>query len=131
MSTWLLLTIIFIGLALIVILKKLKAKTAYKRFFKKAIKSLFPENPEPLINEVEDIFVDLSKDTRFAAKSSNPVDRRLDFCAYFLALIKVLESKGSSFDQIRNICLEITIDYVSPKNALQKWLKRLPSNSLD
>ena len=126
MSTWLLLIIIFIGLAIIVILKKLKAKTAYKRFFKKVIKSHFPDNQDALIKEVEEVFADLSKDTKFAAKSTNPVDRRLDFCAYFLALIKVLENKGQSFEQIRSICLEITIDYVSPKNAMQKWLKQLP-----
>jgi hypothetical protein len=127
MNTWLLVTIIFIGLAVIVILKKIKAKTAYKHFFKKAIKSHFPDSPDALINEVEGVFANLSKDTRFAAKSSNPVDRRLDFCAYFLALIKVLENKGQSFEQIRSICLEITIDYVSPKNPLQRWLKRLPA----
>ncbi|HTD98191.1 MAG TPA: L-2-amino-thiazoline-4-carboxylic acid hydrolase [Mucilaginibacter sp.] len=127
MSAWLLLTIIFIALAVIVILKKSKAKTAYKHFFKKAIKGHFPGNPDALINEVEELFAGLSKDTQFASRSSNPVDRRLDFCAYFLALIKVLENRGLSFEQIRSICLEITIDYVSPKNTMQKWLKRLPA----
>src|SRR6185312_4369890 len=63
----------------------------------------------------------------FASRSKNPIDKRLDFSAYFLALIKVLERDGSSYEEIRSICLEITIDYVSPKNFLQKWLKRLPA----
>jgi len=98
----------------------------YKYFFKKAINQHFPGSSAALIAEVEQRFVRLSEDTKFAATSSNPIDRRLDFTAYFLALIKVLENNGLSYEQIRAICLEITIDYVSPKNRMQKWLKRLP-----
>jgi hypothetical protein len=104
----------------------MKRGTAYKHFFKKAINIHFPDDAVAMITEVEERFAELSKDTKFAATSSNPIDKRLDFCAYFLALIKTLERKGFSYEQIRAICLEITIDYVSPKNVIQKWLKRLP-----
>src|SRR6478609_9226885 len=104
----------------------MKGSTAYKRFFIKAINIHFPDDALAMISEVEVRFTELSKDTKFAATSSNPIDKRLDFCAYFLALIKTLERKGASYEQIRTICLGITIDYVSPKNFIQKWLKRLP-----
>jgi len=104
----------------------MKGNAAYKYFFKKAINRHFPGTAAKWIAEVEERFAVLSEDTKFAATSSNPIDRRLDFCAYFLALIKVLESKGLSYEQIKAICLEITIDYVSPKNRVQKWLKQLP-----
>jgi hypothetical protein len=104
----------------------MKGNAAYKYFFKKAINQHFPDNSAVLIAEVEERFARISEDTRFAATSSNPIDRRLDFTAYFLALIQVLENKGLSYEQIRTICLEITINYVSPKNFIQKWLKRLP-----
>ena len=100
---------------------------AYRKFFRKAIESHFPGEAAAMIISVEEHFAVISKDTQFAAKSSNPVDRRLDFSAYFLALIKVLEAKDVSYEQIRSICLEITIDYVSPKNFFKKWLKKLPA----
>ena len=65
--------------------------------------------------------------TRFASRSSNPIDRRLDFAAYFLALIQTLEKGNHSYEEIKTICLEVTYDYVRPKNAIQKWLKRFPA----
>src|SRR6185312_15036768 len=99
----------------------------YKAFFKKALNKHFPDRSGTLIAEVEERFAVIAEDTKFASRSKNPIDKRLDFSAYFLALIKVLERDGSSYEEIRSICLEITIDYVSPKNFLQKWLKRLPA----
>jgi hypothetical protein len=100
---------------------------AYRKFFRRAIESRFPGEAAAMIISVEEHFATISEDTRFAATSRNPVDRRIDFSAYFLALIKVLETKSISFEQIRSICLEITIDYVSPKNFFKKWLKKLPA----
>lgn len=105
----------------------MKKKTAFKKFFIKGLKSHFPDTHASLLSEVEERFSNISKDTRFATKSSNPMDKRLDFAAYFLALIQALENHGQSFEQIRRICLEITYDYVTPKNWVQKWLKRLPA----
>jgi hypothetical protein len=99
---------------------------AYRKYFTKVLNKHFPGDADALVAETDKRFAVLFKDVQFAAKSSNPVDRRLDFSAYFLALIQTLESKGQSYEQIRSICLEITYDYVWPKNALQKWLKQLP-----
>jgi len=102
------------------------ASKPYKKFFSRAIGKHFPADADEMIVETDMRFARLFKDVQFAAKSSNPVDRRLDFSGYFLALIQTLECRGQTFEQIRNICLEITYAYVWPKNALHKWLKQLP-----
>jgi hypothetical protein len=107
---------------------KNKPDTSFKRFFIKAIRKHFPRDSNALIHEVEERFTEISLDTRFASKSTNPLDKRLDFAAYFLALIQSLENKEFSYEEIKNLCLEITYDYVLPKNGLQRWLKRLPAN---
>ncbi len=99
---------------------------AFKKFFKRAIQKHFPGDSDSLIKGLEDRFNILSVDINFASASTNPIDKRLDFCAYFLALIQTLETKGQSYEQIKSICLEITYSYVSPRNALHRWLKRLP-----
>ena len=90
----------------------------------------FPSDGSVIVREVDERFKALSVDTQFASRSSNPIDRRLDFIAYFLALIQTLEGKNQCYDQIRNICLEITYDYVTPKNVFQEWMKKLPAKFL-
>ena len=99
---------------------------AFKVFFRKAIEKYFPDDPSETLHEVERRYQVIAQDTRFAATSPNPIDKRLDFCAYFLALIQVLENKNLSYEEIKKICLEITYAYVSPKNPFQRWLKKLP-----
>lgn len=99
---------------------------SYKKYFIKAIKHRFPESAKHIIADTDKNYQEISIDTKFAATSKNPIDKRLDFCACFLALIKTLEKQGETFETIRNICLEITIEYVNPKNKLQKLLKKLP-----
>ena len=84
-----------------------------------------------VLKEVNEHFKKLSVDTKFASSSSNPMDKRLDFSAYFLALIKTLENRNYSYEQIREICLEITYDYVTPKNGLQRFFRRLPPRLLN
>lgn len=98
----------------------------YKKYFIKAIQSYFPNTSEEIMAEVETNYQDISIDTQFATTSMNPIDKRLDFCAYFLALIKTLDKQGESFDKIRIICLNIVTEYVKPKNKWQAFLKRLP-----
>ena len=78
------------------------------------------------MNAIDARFPLIANDTKFAARSSNPIDRRLDFSAYFLATIQTLEAKGMSYSQIKEICLEIVYDYVAPKNKVQRWLKTIP-----
>jgi hypothetical protein len=98
----------------------------FRKFFVKAIEKKFPDDIAALVKELDQRFKVISADTKFASGSSNPMDKRLNFSAYFLALIQTLEGKNQSYEQIKAICLEVTSDYVSPKNAFQKWMKRLP-----
>jgi hypothetical protein len=98
----------------------------YKKYFVSSVRAHFPGAFEVIISETTTRYTKIAADTAFAAKSSNPIDRRLDFCAYFLALIKTLEFRGENYDVIRSLCLEIVHDYVRPKNALQRYLRKLP-----
>lgn len=98
----------------------------YKKYFLKALKNHFPTTENALMSTLERHYRVISKDTYFAASSSNPIDRRLDFCAYFLALIQTLDEKGESFETIRKISLEVVLEYVKPKNKLSEWAKRIP-----
>ncbi len=99
----------------------------YRKYFKAVIRIKYPLDSEYIIGEIENHYKIISLDTRFAATSGNPIDKRLDFCAYFLALIKTLDSRNESYETIRKICLEIVIDYVKPKNGIHRLLKRLPA----
>jgi len=98
----------------------------YKKYFAISIKENYPGDFNKIIATINDYFKIISIDTGFASTSSNPIDKRLDFSSYFLALIKTLDEKGESFDDIRKICLEIVTEYVRPKNKFQQLLKRLP-----
>jgi len=97
----------------------------YKKYFNKAIAGHFPDRYHNLISEIENHYKEISIDTNFALTSKNPMDKRLDFCAYFLALIKTLDKSGESFETIRTVCLEVVIDYVRPKNKFQEFVKRI------
>jgi hypothetical protein len=97
----------------------------YKKYFKKAIKIHYPDRFKQLLADIDKEYIDIAVDTRFSARSKNPIDKRLDFCAYFLALIKSLDKAGETFDTIRTISLDITIDYVRPKNKVHAFWKRL------
>jgi hypothetical protein len=99
----------------------------YKRYFAKGIQDNYPGLSGQITARLDDHFISISADTKFASSSANPIDKRLDFCAYFLALIKTLDEQGETFETIRRICLEIVIAYVKPKNKLQQFLKRLPA----
>jgi hypothetical protein len=98
----------------------------YKKYFRRVIQKYYPANARVLLSEVERHYQIISRDTRFASSSGNPLDKRLDFTAYFLALIMALDRRGENFEHIRRLCLEVTTDYVRPKNAFQAWLKKLP-----
>ena len=98
----------------------------YKKYFINAIREHFPDSFIDIINDSDNHYLAISKDTEFAKTSSNPIDKRLDFCTYFLALIVSLDKLGLPYERIRQICLEVTTDYVGPKNKVQLFLKRLP-----
>lgn len=78
------------------------------------------------MDEIESEFTALEEAVRFARSSKNPMDRRLEISAYFLALVKVLDKRGTNYEKIREISLEIARDYVRPKNWIHAKLKRLP-----
>ncbi len=108
-------------------IKNDKLKNDYKKYFAKAVQKTYPNNSDLLIAETDKNFKNISKDTNFALSSANPIDKRLDFSAYFLAFIKTLDGQGETFETIREICLEIVIEYVRPKNKIQQFLKLLPA----
>ncbi len=98
---------------------------AYRTYFVRAIQARYPEDSAAIISRVDAHYRDIAQDTAFAATSGNPIDRRLDFCAYFLALIKTLDGQGEPFEEIRRICLAIVTEYVQPKNSLHAFTKQL------
>jgi hypothetical protein len=104
---------------------------SYRKYFRKVITEKYPDVSDRIIGDVENHYKIISIDTRFAATSGNPIDKRLDFCAYFLALIKTLDARNESYETIRKICLEIVIEDVRPKNKLHKLLKKLPVKLLN
>jgi len=97
----------------------------YKPFFRQSIERHYPQDAANLIAQVNAEFLVIQPDVGFAATSQNPIDRRLEFTAYFLSLIKVLEKNGERYDKIREVCLEITIQFVQPRNKLEAFIKRL------
>lgn len=99
----------------------------YRKYFVAGIKKNFPDLSDPIITKTNIHYKIISADTSFAARSKNPIDKRLDFSAYFLALIKTLDEQGEKFETTRKICLEIVTEYVRPKNKLQQLLKKLPA----
>jgi hypothetical protein len=99
----------------------------YKKCFLQILKNNYPDTFKVMLSQIDSTYKTISEDIKFAATSSNPMDKRLDFSAYFLSLIQVLENQGESFEQIRTICLQVAYEYVRPKNKLQKWLKQLPA----
>lgn len=98
----------------------------YKKYFIRAIKKNYPGNYKVIITLIGDHFKIIEADVRFAKKSKNPIDKRLNFCAFFLALIKTLDVQGENFETIRSVCLEVVTEYVQPKNKIHAMLKRLP-----
>jgi len=100
--------------------------TSFKKYFAASVRARYPSKAESLLAELDKEFDLLHPDVKFAATSSNPMDRRLIFCGYFLALIKVLDKHGESFEQIRAVSLEVVKEYVRPKNKFQRFLKKLP-----
>ena len=99
----------------------------YRKYFAKVIQYRFPDRSDRIMADTDNHFRIISADTKFAATSKNPIDKRLDFCAYFLALIKALETQGENYETIRNTCLEVVTDYVSPKNIFHRLVKKIPA----
>ena len=100
---------------------------SFKKYFIKAVEHNFPVSSDKIMADTDAYYKTISIDTRFAKTSANPIDKRLDFCSYFLALIITLDEQGENFETIRKVCLEVVTDYVQPKNKIHALLKRQPA----
>jgi hypothetical protein len=99
----------------------------YKPYFVRVMEAHYPGRAASLLAATDRHYARIAEDTRFAAASANPLDKRLDFSAYFLAMIQTLDEAGESFQTIRTLCLQVVTEYVRPKNKVQQLLKRLPA----
>jgi len=97
----------------------------YRKYFSWVVKENYPIGFEDILKETEENYKIISFDTAFGKSSKNPLDKRLDVSAYFLALIKTLDKNRESFENIRKICLQITTVSAQPKNNIQEFFKRL------
>ena len=98
----------------------------YKIHFLRILKKEYPVSYKTLLHDTDRTYALISGDTKFAAFSNNPLDKRLDFSAYFLSLILVLEKQKEPYERIKAVSLAIAEEYVRPKNTFQRWLKKLP-----
>jgi hypothetical protein len=99
----------------------------YLKYFSAAVMQKYPHHAEFLLKRLDENVKLISIHTTFAAKSANPIDRRLDFCAHFLALIKTLDEQHEDYPAIRRICLEVVTEYVRPKNWLERLWRSIPA----
>jgi hypothetical protein len=63
---------------------------SYRQYFVRRIRDRYPEKADSFIFETDNHYKTISIDTFFSKASGNPIDKRLDFSSYFLALIKTL-----------------------------------------
>lgn len=103
----------------------------FTKYFHRVIQRHFPQQATQRLLEIEVAFKRLQPEVRFARTSKNPVDRRMEIAAYFLATIEALHQAGESFENIRTVLLEIAYDYVRPKNYLHGLLKRFPPKLIE
>lgn len=99
----------------------------YKKYFRLVLKKYFPEKWATLQMAIDSDFVSMEPHIRFAKHSKNPVDRRLVFAGYFLSTIKILEKEYVEFEKIKQIVIEIALEYVKPKSKLHLFFKKLPA----
>jgi hypothetical protein len=99
----------------------------YRKYFIQAVRKKYAVGYEKIVTDIDKHYSKIYPDIAFANTSKNPIDKRLDFTAYFLALIKTLHEKGENYETIRKICLEVVTEYVKPKNSFQLFLKKIPA----
>jgi hypothetical protein len=99
----------------------------YRKYFIQAVRKKYAVGYEKIVTDIDKQYSKIYPDIAFANTSKNPIDKRLDFTAYFLALIKTLHEKGENYETIRKICLEVVTEYVKPKNSFQLFLKKIPA----
>jgi len=103
----------------------------FRKYFHEAILKEYPQQAAHYIADIETSFTRIQPDIRFAKTSKNPVDRRMEIAAYFLATIEVLDKSDATSEKIREVLLGIAHELVRPKNSLQRKLKKLPVQMID
>lgn len=98
-----------------------------KKYIALSVLKHFPDRTGEILTGVHREYDLIAPDIRFAATSTNPLDKRLDVCAWVLALIKTLDAMALDYDAIRAVCRDVAIAYVQPHNALQRFMKKLPA----
>ncbi len=96
-------------------------KGNFKKYFAQILEDEYPEDFAIIISETDTAYGQIKNDIEFVQKSKNPLDKRINFAGYFLALIRVLEKKGESFDTIRKVSLGVAKEYIKPKNRIHHW----------
>lgn len=98
---------------------------AFHPYFLPTLFSHYPQEADEILAKMDILYPEIYDAS--LATSKNPIDKRLSFSAYFLALIQCLDDKKESYEQIRQVCLEVAFDFVQPKNAFQRLIKKWPS----
>lgn len=99
---------------------------SYKKSFTKIIQKKYPLEHQNILKAIQKQSSLISQEVGNLSNTGNPLDKRMDFAIYFLALIQTMETKGLDYETIKQLSLEITYDFVKPKNKFQSWLKQLP-----
>ena len=97
---------------------------SFRRYFLHRIRTHYPDQEADIVLQTDSNYLRIARDLTFATTSRNPLDKRLDFSAYFLAFIMTLDALDESFEKIRLVCLEVVMEYVRPKNKLHHAFKR-------
>ena len=95
-------------------------------FFHEALRKYYPDKAKTLIASLHTTYNEIKPDISFSIRSANPIDKRMDFAASFLALVKVLDKQGVSVEKVREISLYIANNYVQPKSLLSARMKKVP-----
>ncbi|MEK6783219.1 MAG: L-2-amino-thiazoline-4-carboxylic acid hydrolase [Bacteroidota bacterium] len=95
------------------------------RYFKPVLEKHYPIQSNSILAKMKKEFDALDNDLHFAIHSKNPMDRRIPLCGLFLSLVKVLDIQGEGYEKIRSTCLEVAMEFVTPKNSFQKKIKSL------
>ena len=80
-NNWFLLVIPMIGFTAVLVRNKRTQGPGFEKYFQQALEKRFPLTSLEMTKEMDARFKVLALDTRFALRSSNPIDRRLDFAA--------------------------------------------------
>jgi hypothetical protein len=98
----------------------------FRRHFRDELQRYYGGSVDEILIRIDARHEAIRPEIAFARTSSNPIDRRLEFCGYFLAAILEMEARGANFDQVRAVCVAVAESYVRPANNWQRWLKKLP-----